>query len=83
MNYRKSRKSGVKHKRRGVTHSHKKLQRHQSLTLSPKQASVTKSPVTMAEQPVRYPYVLSELRRSLVIAGLLFVLLIGLSLFLR
>jgi len=82
----KSRKSRVKHKTRSGRKplAVKEVGQHpQPLPLSSKQALVAKSPVTTAEQPVRYPYVLSELRRSLTIAAVLFVLLIVLYFLLR
>jgi hypothetical protein len=58
-------------------------QRPQVLPPSPKQASVAKSPATMAEYAARHRYVRLELRRSLTIAAVLFVLLIVLYFLLR
>jgi hypothetical protein len=81
----KSRRSRVKHKRRG---SRKPLavkeagQSPQVLPLSPKQASVAKSTATL-EQATLYRNVLSEIKRSLTIAAVLLVLLIVLYFFLR
>jgi hypothetical protein len=82
----KSRRSRLKHKRRG---SPKPLavkeagQRPQSLPLPPKQAPAARPPITVAERSERYQYVLSDLKRALVIAGALLLLLIALSFFLR
>ncbi len=82
----KSQRRGVKRKTRS---SRKPLaakgvsQRMQSLPPPPKQAPVAKPPVTVVEQPVRYPYVLSELRRTAVIAGGILVLLVALYFILR
>jgi len=62
----------------------KEVNQHlQPLPLPPKQAPVAKSPVMMAEHAARHRYVLSELRRSLTIAAVLFVLLIVLYFLLR
>ena len=58
-------------------------QRPQVLPLSPKQAPVARPPITVAERPERYQYVLSDLRRAAIIATVLFILLIALSFFLR
>jgi len=83
----KSRRSRARHKTRS---SPKRLavkevsQRPQSLPLSSKPPPVAKSTVTMAaELADRYKYVLSDLRRSVVTAAVLFVLLIVLYFFLR
>jgi len=82
----KSRRSRLKHKRQG---SHKPLavkeagQSRQVLPLSPKQASVTRSPVMTLEQASFYRNMLSEIKRSLTIAAVLFVLLVVLYFFLR
>jgi hypothetical protein len=82
----KSRRSRLKHKKRS---SRKPLavkeagQSRQVLPLSPKQASVTRSPVTTLEQATLHRNVLSEIKRSLTIAVVLFVLLIVLYFLLR
>jgi len=55
----------------------------QVLPPSPKQASVIRSPVTTLEQATLHRNVLSDVRRSLTIATVLFVLLIVLYFFLR
>jgi hypothetical protein len=62
----------------------KEVNQHlQPLPLSPKQASVAKSPVTMAEYAARHRYVRLELRRSLTIAAVLLLLLVALYFLLR
>jgi len=58
-------------------------QHPQPLPLPPKQAPVAKSSVMMAEQAAHHRYVLSDLRRSLTISAVLFVLLIVLYFLLR
>ena len=82
----KSRRSRLKHKKQS---SRKPLavkeagQSRQVLPLSPKQAPAARPPITVAERSERYHYVLSDLKRALVIAGALLLLLIALSFFLR
>ena len=82
----KFRKSRVKHRTRSsrkpltvkeASHS------PQVLSISPKQAPEAESPATTVEQTARYRYVRSEIRRSLTIAAVLFVLLIVLYFLLR
>ena len=62
----------------------KEVNQHlQPLPLPPKQAPLARPPITVAERPEQYQYVLSDLRRAGIIAAVIFVLLIALSFFLR
>ncbi len=58
-------------------------QQAQALPLQSKEATVTKSPVTIGGQADRLRHVSQELRRILIIAAALLVLLIVLSFLLR
>jgi len=82
----KLRKSRVKHKarRRSKLLAAKEVtQRPPPLPLSSKQAPAAKSLVTTAEQTERYRYVVADLKRTAVIAGAMFLLLIVLYFLLR
>ena len=59
------------------------VERGQSSPSVSEQAPVEKPAKTKAEQAVRYPYVLSELRRSLTITAVILVLLVVLYFLLR
>ncbi len=75
----KSRKSRLKYKRQGHPQSlavKEAGQSPQPLPVLPKQASAAKSPVRTAEQPVRYPYIVTDLKRIGITAGAIFTLLI-------
>ena len=49
----------------------------------PKQAPATKPPMTVADMATRYQYVLPELRRIAIIAGVMFLIIVILSFFFR
>lgn len=61
----------------------KEASQAQALPLQSKKATVPKSPVTIGGQVDRLRYVPQELKRILIIAGILLALLIILSLLLR
>jgi len=82
MKSRKSTKRIVRNSRKPIAVK-EAGQRVQSVPLPPKQAAAARSAITPAEQPVRYPYALSELRRTAVIAGGILVLLVVLYFLLR
>jgi len=77
-------------RRRAKRKAHSKLpavkevsQYPQPLPVSSKEAPVAKSAVAVVEQAEHYRYVVSDLRRTAVIAGALFVILIVLYFLLR
>lgn len=82
----KSRKSRLKYKRQSSPQSlavKESRQPPQSISALPEQASAAKSPVRTAEQPIRYPYVVSDLKRTLITAAVMFALLFILYFILR
>ena len=82
-----SRKRRATHKKRSGLKQHPlvalEVERGQSSPSVSEQAPVEKPAKTKAEQAVRYPYALSELRRSLTITAVILVLLVVLYFLLR
>ena len=81
-----SRKRRATHKKRSGLKQRPlavEVERGQSSPSVSEQAPVEKPAKTKAEQAVRYPYVLSELRRSLTITAVILVLLVVLYFLLR
>ena len=59
------------------------VQRPQQVNLSPKQATVAKTPIAMYQPSNRHAYVREDLKRTAIIAGPMFLLLIILHFFLH